>query len=407
MVTNTLLDLFADRLDEGQHEFARIIKTLVAGTDPHLFQLLNVENDAIFLEPLLFAHFNMPGSPVSLSQILFGYIDDDLKPASIDVFADEDGIIYLPNVGYFETKSDNRILQLSWNAREKSYQLQEDHQWIDFDFRPVRRIKDTAIELCQFKPPLLGHLFRDADNNNIEIEVENITRRQTHNLNRAICLIRSCYPKYFEAILRVTRTILIYRSSWPYSFASVSAHGIAFLNARDDSSDVFFLEDLIHQCGHIIFSAVTQEKQEYFQVDPETPLSRFTHDEEDTSPVYGAFHGLFTQANITRCLFDCYQTNIFSGKQLHELLGRLSDDVKRFRSALSLLAHREIYTELGWLVFHEFKRTYEELYRDCQPLVSAFDTSNQPYIFCYHKFQELNPLPRMEEVLMNIRRAQS
>jgi hypothetical protein len=395
----TLSSFLAVKLEEGQEEFARIIRALTSRANPELLHSLNVSDDAIFLEPLLFAYFNTSSSRVSLDQILYGYIDDDLKPPSIEVFADEDGITYLPNVGYFETKLRNRSLELIWDRDHRLYQFAVEQTPVEFSFKPIRVVEGTSIELCQFRPPLLGHLFGDAVSNS-EIEERLVSEKQIHGLNRAIQIVAKRYPFYFEHILKVTRKILVYNSRRPYSFASVSAHGMAFLNAHNRDDEIVFLEDIVHQCGHIIFSAMTLEKQEYFQVDPETPLSEFTHANEDETSVYGAFHGLFTQANINRCLLDCYQNSEFSGRQLHELLGRLSDDMKRFKSALYLLAHREIYTELGWLLFHEFKQLFEKLERESHALVNSFDTSNQPYIFDYDKFQKLNPLAEMEDILM-------
>jgi hypothetical protein len=402
MADNIFSDLLTNKLSQGQQQIVILMKTLVYHADSDLFKLLDFHDDATFLEPLLFAYFNTPQPQVRLDQILYGYINDDLKPPSINVFADEAGIIYLPNVGYFQTEHRNRTLRLVFNPSENNYYLEVDKTPITYNFKRILRAKDTPIEICQFMPPLLDQLFRDPAGNNVEVDVESIIEKQIDNLNEAIRLIRTHYPPYFEYILKVTRKIVVYNGRYPYSFASLSAHGIAFLNADEKNDEVFFLEDLVHQCGHVIFSAVTWEKQDYLKVDPETPLSEYTLVDEDKTSIYGAFHGLFTQTNINQCLLSCYQANIFSGKQLHELLGRISDDMKRFKSAINLLGHKEIFTEQGWQLYSDFKRVFEELYQNNQSLINGFDTSNQPYIFNYNKFSTLNPLSEMENILTNV-----
>ena len=66
--------------------------------------------------------------------------------------------------------------------------------------------------------------------------------------------------------------------------------------------------------------------------------------------------------------------------------------MKRFRSAITILDQKELYTEKGWWLFSQLKNAYEALYQEEHRLIESYDTSNQGYIFSYAKFVELNPL---------------
>src|SRR5580765_833544 len=101
-------------LDQGHHEILHLMKMLVYGHAPALFDLLDFDDDGAFLEPLLFAFFNTVAPPVGLEQILFGYIADDRKPAATNVATDHDGVVYLPKVGYLVTDCCDRSLVLTW-----------------------------------------------------------------------------------------------------------------------------------------------------------------------------------------------------------------------------------------------------------------------------------------------------
>ena len=52
------------------------------------------------------------------------------------------------------------------------------------------------------------------------------------------------------------------------SFASVSVQGISFLNAyQKEYNEVFFMDDFAHQSGHVIFSAMIYDVDNFIQSD--------------------------------------------------------------------------------------------------------------------------------------------
>lgn len=390
MLNAEFLDLAEAKAAEGQHQLADVIRKLLYRTAPDLFGLLDFQDDRPFLEPLLFAYFNAAKPDASLAQILFGYVREGLKPETITVLTDEHGTAYLPRVGYCVTRMPSSHVQLHWRRGTKVPQLTACDETLSFDFQPCVWLKNTTIEICQHMPPLLKHVFRNPQGELVDVEVASTTREHAENLSNAARLIEVCYPTYFENLARVTRKVLIYKGQHPSSFATIRAHGVAFLNATNAIDDVFFLEDMIHQCGHILFTAITSEPTDYLAVDPDTPMSEVAP-VDSLNSLYSAFQGLFTQANINYCLHTCYQQRVFSGRKEHELIGRFSDDMKRFATALERLGRRELYTDRGWFFYNTFREVFVDLYRVNHGLINAFDTSNQPYVFNYDAFLEANP----------------
>jgi len=103
--------------------------------------------------------------------------------------------------------------------------------------------------------------------------------------------MRRATPVLFDALRSVTRRIVLYSADLPNSFATLSAHGVAFLNVKDDNDEVFFVDDLAHQCGHIMFNALTQEKPRFLARTADTPLRDFCRDREDRARCTRRFTG--------------------------------------------------------------------------------------------------------------------
>jgi hypothetical protein len=119
-------DQFAEFLEagikNGQRQLGGIVKGMVKSLAPNVFDLLDVDNQDVFLEPLLFAYLNenahsaARNSQYPIEQILFGYITEERRPQHISVLSDNDGIVYVPLVGYFTTSFPNREFKLSWRG---------------------------------------------------------------------------------------------------------------------------------------------------------------------------------------------------------------------------------------------------------------------------------------------------
>jgi len=380
-----------DGFEAGQTQLAERMRILLYKLAPRLFELVDFSNDETFLEPLLFAYTVDPKPMVKLDQILFGYIAEHSRPSEILVYADRRGIVELPRIGYLRTDVKSRELRLVWKGGVKNCILIDGISVLNHGYEMPIVVEDTSIEISRYNHPLLEKFFVDEDGKTVDVDGEHITRRQASNLSKALQIIRQYIPDYYEMILKVTRKIVVYSSERPFSFATLSAHGIAFLNASENDDEVFFIEDLIHQCGHVIFSALTLDPQEVLRIAPNTPLKQLTGDGRDTRNIYSTLHGVFTETWMNRCMDLCCDSGVFSQRQRHELLGRFALILTRFGCDLRNLTVDHIFTWQGQLFLKWFARVYREIVANRYDLLSQFDISNQPYCFSYERFLTSNP----------------
>ena len=59
--------------------------------------------------------------------------------------------------------------------------------------------------------------------------------------------------------------------------------------------------------------------------------------------------------------------------------------------SLLFVSEQDVLSDLGALIFNELVSVYEYLQEKWSKEIQKYDTTNQPYIFDYAKFEELNP----------------
>ena len=391
MSKNDFAEFVEPHLSHGYGQILHALKTLVYSSAPGLFDLLDFDNDDAFLEPLLFAYFNSKDRRVGLEQILIGYIADDRKPLEISVYADSEGVVYLPNVGYLITDRRDRTLTLVWRKNEGTFELREAGLIVDFETEPLIFVDGTSIEVCRHNNPLLAGFYTGPDGTVREVETTGAAEMHVEHLNQAFRILKACHPTIYALLVKVTRKLAVFQSPALNSFATLSAHGVAFLNATIDDDHVFFIEDLVHQCGHIVCNTATFEKQQYFLISPETPLVDFTREHGETRTVYATFHGVFTEVLMNHCFSACFDEAGFVGREKHELAGRLAFILRRFELDLQSLTVDGIFSNEGLMFLSRFTQVFLEIHARRRDLLVSCDTSNQSYNFCYRTFLELNP----------------
>jgi len=304
----------------------------------------------------------------------------------------------LPKIGYFKTNRKDKYLKLYKKETFGEYIFYDDYELVTYEFKDILNINDTNIEIYQYNISLLEKLFVDKNNHILNVDIKNTVDKHFTHLNNAFKILKIYYPMYYNRILKVTKGVVLFNGHGINSFATMSAHGIAFFNVTDDNYDeVFFIEDILHQCGHIVFSALTFEKQKYFVIDPNLPLSILNNYKEDNRSIYVVFHGIFTETAMNECLDICYDLNIFTGKQKHELLGRFAFILKRFDIDIKNLNNVKIYKKEGLNLFVTFMNVFERIYRKRFPEFAYIDITNQPYNFDYRKYLKLNPFIKQDK----------
>jgi hypothetical protein len=375
-------------IKEGRVLIVDTIKIILYKKAPDLFELLDFEDDKAFTEPLLFAFFNSKEqNNHSLEQILWGYIGRDRRPNKILVKSDTNGLVYLPAFGYLETKNANMTLFLHFLSNQ-IHLTDNDEKAVAFDYLNLKKVDFFHINSSQ--PALLEPFFLSEEGKKVEVELVN-QDRNIESLERAIKIIERVNPEYYNHLKEVVRGVYLYKGD-PNSFATLSAHGLAFFNIQFGNELVFFIDNIVHQCGHVIFNTISFEKEKWFSVSPSTLLIKFTRDSSDKADIYGRFHGLFTQTNVNKTLDAIVDSKLLEGKELHELLGRFTSNMNRFGLAIGKLDRGEVYTDLGKEWLNHFKQTYKYLLDKRKSLIDSFKVDNQPYVFSYEIFNKSNPI---------------
>ena len=374
-------------MEEGERLLAALVRNRLGTMVPDLLELMDPPDNEVFLEPLLFATLNEKEFSYPIAPIVFGYMSVAHRPREIPALSDRDGLVYLPKIGYFITDCRNQELRLSWRESVSDWIMYSGMEKLPYRFENLQTIANGQIEIVPHIHPLWNRLFPEKERT---VENRTITIKHLENIRNAFEIIHALHPWLYGNMLRCIRKIVIFHSNQMNSFASMFAHGTAFLNASDCDDEVFFVEDLAHQCGHVLFNAVTLGLDQYFAVDPDTPLKTFTSMDSETRTLYDAFHGVFTEALMIQSLNSCHENNDFKGRQAHELLGRIAFILRRFGTDLHCLIEPGIFTEKGNFLLHNIFQEFKGRVAQHSRIVREFDFSNQPYNFNYDKFVELN-----------------
>jgi hypothetical protein len=394
LADNPVVGYFDNSLAAGQNALAEKMQAIVTHFAPGLMDLFDVRDDCPFLEPLLFAWAVDSERLVPLEQILFGYIPDSQKPREIAVWADAEGAVEIPRAGYFHTGIHNRLLTM--RRGPDGPVLTEGDAVVAHTYSAPLTPDGLGIEICRHINPLLSQFFADENGSKPDVDPGLKAGRwadmHAATVGKALQIIQACQPNFFSQVQKAVRRIVLYSSRRPYSFATLGAHGIAFLNVPEGADEIFFVEDLAHQCGHVLFSAMTLDPGELLELPPTFPLAKITGEEKETRDLYTTLHGVYTEAWMNLCLDYCCDLAVFSPRQRHELSGRFALILTRFGSDLRSLSYEGVFSEKGTMLVHWFTGIYRDIVSRRREMLSPLNIQNQPYCFRYEEFVSANPV---------------
>lgn len=385
---NSLDIVFKEDILAGKAALADYMKMVLYQADETVFERLNFEDDAPFLEPLLIAYFSTGNATgMTLEQILCAYFVE--RKGAFSVVSNDKGVVYVPRVGYFYTDSPNRPWQLC--CQNGNYFLENSN----CRFLPCLVSSDTQLEIYRHELSLLSSFYEEQGGERIThnptIEVTQTVHRHHQNINEALEILKRYLPNLYQEITATNRSISVFYNPLVNCFANIGVTGCAFLSAVPNNETIFFLEELIHQCAHNTFNIMLFNRADYFKIDADnTQLSDLVSIKGEERSLYSAFHGLYTVAKRYEAFFALYQLDIFSGIQKHEFMGRLADLKKRFRTGLELVNIEDVYTEKGKWVYQTLDEQCATIIDSLNDLDQFFDLSNQPPEFSYPHFLALN-----------------
>lgn len=348
-----------------------IIKILLYKQNSKLFENLDFDNKNTFLEPLLFSCFNSEKNDLFqkeiLEEILQGYFLNKEK-IKIKYSFNKHGIAYLPQIGYFK----------------KGEKYPYESILIKDEFELLKEIHPTQERY--FVEFYKGHIVNQNPKHN------SIWKEHYEELFEAINYIKKHLPNFYAELAFANKKIYLHDNPKILNFASVETLGMLYFYVIGENNLIYFIEELIHQGSHNYLYYVLHHKNDYFKIDVDNLVLRdYTNQQWDYRTIYGAFHGLFTVTQRVDCFDKLLTQNVFSGREKHELLGRLTDQFSRFRTGLELLNFNEVYTEKGIAFYTELDSKCNSILKKYSKLTDEFDLSSQDLDFRYEDFCKLNP----------------
>jgi hypothetical protein len=328
---------------------------------------------------------------------IFGQLSLDLfariKTRAIftSVTTNANGTLFIPNIGYLLTKLPDENLLLACDAGRHSLTLFKEQQIIDFDYLGTFTLPDSPIRIALHHHTLTETFYSTNFGLPRGTSLE-VTNRNVPILLEGVALLRRAFPEYWELTTLCTKEIVLFRNPQRNSFATEASCGTCFINVLDEeASSVFFIEDLVHQCGHLILSAVAFEPHEFLAVSPDLPLKELTSSESEHRTILSAFHGLFTEAMIAKSLDLCLERGVFQGFEVVECLGRLTFIMRKMRHDLMNMNIKEIYTTKGANFFGWLVETFIEIQGRRAREVQSLNLGEQSYTFSTREFLRANP----------------
>jgi hypothetical protein len=320
-----------------------------------------------------------PENKMPLIQSVLGYMSVSNWPKSIELKADIFGLINLPNLGYIRA--------------EPNQSLCFETAQIAANILPNQFIKNSTIRLCLHPTNHLcyeeGMIFDEP--------VEQTVSKNTNALHQATVFFQEHLPDFWQVVENITCEFVVFSSPNHNSFAGIMQQGTAYFNVESKiQTPVFFIDDIAHQCGHVIFNALTLEASKYLKVPKDQPLNGFVEAPNETRGVYGAFHGLFTYTTILHGLDKVLDLeNEFTDDLRHEAIGRMGFYVQKFAMDLKSMGNADILTDEGITFWKQFAEGCQYIGQKYGSMLQTLDYSNQPYMFQYDLFQTRNPISKI------------
>ncbi|MFM0170601.1 hypothetical protein PQR33_14885 [Paraburkholderia sediminicola] len=257
-------------------------------------------------------------------------------------------------------------------------------------FRSHLVIPGTSIEIVECVDTVVGAFFRDHVDASRELELAENPAMHIPRIAEALELIERCAPDFHEALATSLRSIVLFRHPSAASFAALGMHGMIFLNLSHRPSTTFFVDGLVHQGGHVVFSEATIHRQCYFNLPPDTELEQVIG-YQDGRTVYEALHGLYTEFALVDVMDRARFASQISAQEAIELHGRTEFIWKRFEADLRHLSPHAnvIFSEVGLNLFNHFRHVYDAA-RARRRTSSTFDLGGQADEFDVDEFYRRN-----------------
>lgn len=327
--------------------------------------------DFDFVSPCFHAVLNGLCPSKALAQSIYGLLPQKVRGelSGLQFHSDAAGIIYAPGLGYKKVSERSQGFDVSKDSMDTA-------NWI----------AETIVHnmnVQQHTSVFFEGLF---DGMTVKVGFDN---KVLNNLTTALDLIKAVAPEYYKSIQSVTKTIVPFDSLDTNSFAANNSFGAIFTNTHWGTSVPYFVEDLAHQCGHLVFTSMTVNPNELFSVAPSMPLSEVTTSRSSRN-IYTLLHALFTYCAISTCLSRVLEEDRIGEKDRFETLGRLAFTLRKFQSDLILACKLTVLTDAGKGWVRNAAVRYRTILSKHSEHIGQFSMKGQQYNFCLDVFLRHN-----------------
>ena len=396
------------QLRSSQKKLADIMRTRVFQCLPAFYAKMEETDDKIFLEPLLFAYFALliPES-ISLEQLLAGSIVNPGNSEHILVCSDDQGVIYLPSMGYLKTGIAHELFTLIWDTDLQCYELKKDGLPAVFDFELPYCARRTGIELVS-DSHLLVRPFLEAEskrkgNKNDKTRVPVFAgRAELVNhwkplLEKALELLGRIWPDYLEEVKSVVRKVVFFEEETLRSFAPSRLHGCIFLNCREAKTELAIIEALSICTSQLQFYLFTLERERFFRVNSEALMVWETKSRNRHLSIYEGMEELVISNRQTEVLEALYRSKYLDDDMRREIIGRFAYNRYRHQAFFDKMNLQRLFTERGVYFYKEMIIQRAEIYASLEEVLADIQVQNQSQVFSLKLFNKLNAVPELIE----------
>jgi hypothetical protein len=401
---NYLIPEWNSQLRAGMKKLAHSMRTRIFRRLPAFYSKLDEADDAVFLEPLLFAYFSglLPDT-ISLEQLLAGSITNPGNSEHIRVCSDEDGIIYLPSLGYLKTGLAKEMFTLIWDQDLHCYELKLYGVPAVFDFALLNYDRISGIELGSNICRLSGPLFEEEMSRDglcfekgmapvfpMQDAIVNTWKPQ---LGSTFVLLGRICPDYLDQIKSVIRKIVFFECNELPSFAPSGLSGCVYLNCWEANSEVAFIAGITACTAGLQFNLLTQDRNGFFRTHPEELcLNGYPKCKNSKRTIWQAMKELFISTSLTAVLESCYRSKLFSGPVQQELAGRLAHNRDKYEGYLDAFEQKELLTDQGIAFYREMTIQRAEIYASLEEALAGIRVHNHSLLFNWKLFKQMNPV---------------
>ena len=214
-------------MQNNKTKLIETIQLLLYKENLSLLEKENFEDDNVFLEPLLFAYFNSKKNNLFskdlLTEIMQGYFIEKESLLLKESFNNE-GVAYLPNLGYFDKQGNKK----------------DDILKID------------AFEILKYKHPLLEKYFYEFYKGHIVNANPSYNSAWQDNykeLEQAILIIKEHLPEFYNELVFANKRIFLHDNPRILNFTSIETIGMLYFYILGKNNLIYFIEEIIHQAN--------------------------------------------------------------------------------------------------------------------------------------------------------------